>query len=74
MRRRLLRKRINVKSDSCKGCYIYENNIHGCSTSYSSNVTNCPCQNCIVKMICKMGCQDYKDCEKESTTYDDEQL
>ena len=54
-----------MNTNSCKGCLLYENNMY-CGTRKSPNRINCPCQNCIIKVMCNTGCQDYRDCEKES--------
>ena len=59
-----------MNTNNCKGCLLYETDSVGCITRNSPNIINCPCNNCIIKMLCKTGCQEYKDCEKESITYE----
>ena len=59
-----------MKTNNCKGCLIYENYMYSCIIKTSPNRLNCPCPNCIVKVMCKIGCQDYKDCEMESLNYE----
>ena len=57
-----------MDTNDCKGCLLYKNY---CTIRKSPNSINCSCQNCIIKMICKIGCQDHADCiemcEKEPT-------
>ena len=48
-----------MNTDDCKGCLLHENY---CTIKKSPNIINCPCQNCIIKMICKIECQDHMDC------------
>jgi hypothetical protein len=46
----------------CKGCLIYERHIKDPHTYRECNGrifkdTKCPCQNCLIKMICDTPCE-----------------
>lgn len=43
----------------CKGCYLYENDKY-CTVRKSPHIINCPCQNCIIKMICNRSCDKFE--------------
>ena len=43
----------------CKGCLVYRD--HECGVKlipYISETLQCPCRKCLVKVICKNGCED----------------
>jgi hypothetical protein len=41
----------------CRGCKTYRNSWGSCMvTKYREH---CPCVNCIVKVTCKLRCEDY---------------
>jgi len=47
--------------ESCKGCY---SNISGTCTYYFrffATIEDCPCNKCIIKMVCKEACDEYRD-------------
>lgn len=50
----------------CKGCMEYERYIedstqYGECEGYARKHVNCPCQNCLIKMMCDNVCDKYKD-------------
>ena len=51
----------------CKGCYSYTyNEIIGASCSYGlikniPNIDKCPCQTCLVKVVCVRLCNEFKE-------------
>ena len=56
----------NIDMDKiCKGCKEYERHIENperyieCE-GYTRKHTNCPCQNCLVKVMCDDVCDKYK--------------
>jgi len=44
--------------DYCDGCLDYQNN---CPVKRNNRIGNCPCTECIVKMICDNPCDLFKD-------------
>ena len=49
-------------SEKCKGC-----NSHGSFIKCMDYVIadNCPCQTCLIKMVCTQACDEFKKVEKD---------
>ena len=50
----------------CEGCYIKEISKTGnCAfTPINKDGVYCPCQTCLVKTMCKTGCEEFGDVHK----------
>lgn len=51
-----------IINPKCKGCYSISHNstLKHCTIAYNSIRSNvCPCQECIVKNMCNIGCEEY---------------
>lgn len=46
--------------DSCNGCYMYEHAIE-CKYLDKSIGEVCPCQICLVKVMCETTCRDFEN-------------
>ena len=46
--------------EQCKGCYTYGDNAVPCTVN-GLNSFPCPCGTCLVKMVCKIGCDELED-------------
>ena len=44
--------------NGCNGCLMYEN-YKGC-TIRIRDYSNCPCQTCLIKMVCETACEEMK--------------
>jgi hypothetical protein len=46
--------------DSCRGCYMYE---HSVECKYIDKFLGelCPCQRCLVKIMCEVSCKDFNE-------------
>jgi len=44
--------------DSCIGCYMYEHALE-CRYLVKFFAEICPCQNCLVKIMCEVSCSDF---------------
>lgn len=50
-------------TSECKGCIVYSEKDNRCGIEiipHISETEQCPCINCIVKIMCKGTCQDFK--------------
>lgn len=50
-------------SNECKGCIVYNEDDNRCAIEiipHISETEHCPCINCIVKVMCKVVCQEFK--------------
>ena len=50
-------------SNECKGCIVYSEKRKVCASGiipHISEIKQCPCLNCIVKIMCKSVCQEFK--------------
>ena len=47
----------------CEGCYSYEegDEIINCEIAPSNNISKCPCSRCLIKVMCKVGCDDFEN-------------
>lgn len=51
-------------SSECKGCLAlnqYGQCLNGLDTYYTSETDKCPCNKCIVKMICRDECKEFRE-------------
>lgn len=51
------------RKGGCKGCMWYNLKLSECDlsiTPYASETEQCPCMNCLVKMICETECEDFQ--------------
>ena len=48
-----------LNRQECKGCHIYME--HSCSFTQAKDVDNCPCKICLIKGVCNIGCEEYKN-------------
>lgn len=53
-----------MRYDICGGCYTYMKSVrhnlkHVCIPPYT-DYTKCPCITCIIKGMCKNGCQKFR--------------
>ena len=48
-------------SDHCKGCKTYNEHTNKCVAFFPNLKGECPCSNCLVKMICNYGCNNYNE-------------
>lgn len=47
--------------EECKGCYIMEIG-DGCKFNpINKDGVHCPCQTCLVKIMCQTGCTEFGD-------------
>ena len=46
---------------TCKGCYTYGVDVEACVINGMNPLNPCPCRDCIIKMVCKLGCEDLDD-------------
>jgi hypothetical protein len=56
---------IAVKNKTiCSSCRNFEPSfISYCSMLKTRDTVECPCKNCIIKMVCSKECQEYKNYE-----------
>ena len=48
----------------CKGCLTYNEKNDRCSdlvVSLFDSKKDCPCKECLIKVMCKEGCKDYRE-------------
>lgn len=50
-------KGMDFMDDICDGCFI-KDRIGYCFTHAVENGENCPCVNCLIKVICSKACED----------------
>jgi len=54
----------------CKGCLVYEASRRGkfisCDALDRGIQQYCPCVNCVVKVMCHEGCEDYRNFKKKA--------
>ena len=50
--------------DKCDGCYTYEKNGHALCMCIirKENQKSCPCQICLIKVVCRNACEELKQC------------
>jgi len=49
-------------NEHCKSCLTYNENQDRCGILIASELNskgNCPCSDCLVKVMCNKGCSDY---------------
>ena len=46
--------------NECKGCYLEGDCVDGVKP-HLSETESCPCLNCIVKIMCRDGCEKWKN-------------
>lgn len=50
---------------NCKSCTLYEDRKHSrpdnarCEILDTGNIGKCPCTNCIIKMTCRVSCEEF---------------
>ena len=44
----------------CRGCRTKDLK-HGCRILNSDNYHNCPCGECLIKIMCEVGCENLRD-------------
>jgi hypothetical protein len=56
----------NINEDCCAGCTI----THVCNLPIIEDHKKCPCQECLIKIMCNSECDDFSDyhllCHKEN--------
>jgi len=57
---------MNVMDKICKGCNSYENylihpNKYAVCQSYTTQRVKCPCQHCLIKMVCIDACDKFNN-------------
>lgn len=50
-------KEVGKMNENCKGCHSRPNCIHTALNKYGM----CPCSNCLVKVTCTHGCDEYQE-------------
>lgn len=52
-----------LETNECEGCYSYSMNQHYdndvCSFEQFNENGECPCTECLIKMMCSNGCEEY---------------
>lgn len=59
-----------MKAENCEGCLTHENHInyptkHFKCTYYDLSDKKCPCQYCLIKMMCSNACDNYAKHKRE---------
>ena len=49
---------IDIMADYCEGCYTYTREV-GCNNETEQKDGDCPCSICIVKVMCRTGCEEF---------------
>ena len=57
---------MNVMDKICKGCNSYENYLNDpdryvICQDYANQRVKCPCQHCLIKMVCIDACDKFKN-------------
>ena len=47
-----------MNKELCEGCFSVENGE--CVSASDTVEGECPCVNCLIKMVCTVGCESYK--------------
>lgn len=56
--------------ETCEGCNMFNIGWYKrCSIVRAGKDKNCPCKICLVKMMCKTACKEYREYEKEIVIY-----
>lgn len=51
--------KVGMMMKNCKGCKEFDHTINQCGTIPDVLMDECPCQECIVKMVCEFPCKKY---------------
>jgi len=50
------------KCKGCKGCMEFMDHTLCVGSKIVDGITvTCPCQTCLIKMVCKKGCEEFKE-------------
>lgn len=61
--------------EGCKGCFSFENNICEILTlGFRYSAEKCPCKECLIKVVCEDGCENYYKFRGEYPYEDDRRV
>ncbi len=49
-----------MTTNKCEGCHTYINAGFRCSTRLIKQSDRCPCIICLIKVVCKKACDEYR--------------